>query len=237
MNKLGATSIPIHLRDHGLHSGDRMTREEFHHIYKSTPEDFRAELVGGVVYVASPVKIGHGRNHAFLVSLFCEYEGATPGVEMSDNTTVSLGDDAEPQPDLYMRILPEFGGQSKTSAKDYVEGPPELIAEVALTSHSIDLHDKRRDYARHGVLEYMVLSLREKKFRWFDLRRNRETPIDADGICRARCFPGLWIDVEALLRQNRKRLMRTLKQGLKSAEHASFVAKLAAAERKLRKHK
>ena len=217
-----------------LHSGDRMTREEFHRIYESMPEDFRAELVGGVVFVASPLKIGHGRNHAFLVSVFCEYEDATPGVEMSDHTTVCLGDDAEPQPDLYMRILPEFGGQSKTSAEDYVEGAPELIAEVALSNRSIDLNDKRKDYSRHGVLEYMVLSLREKKFRWFDLRRNRELSIDTDGICRARCFPGLWIDVEALLCQNRKRLMRTLKQGQKSPEYAVFVAKLAAAQRKLR---
>jgi hypothetical protein len=30
-----------------LHSGDKMTQEEFHRIYSQMPEDFQAELVGG----------------------------------------------------------------------------------------------------------------------------------------------------------------------------------------------
>src|SRR5688572_32911518 len=83
-----------------LHSGDHMTREEFHRIYSQMPEDFRAELVGGVVYVASPLKRRHGKTHMLLRSVFAAYEGATPGVDASDNTTVLLGDESEPQPDL-----------------------------------------------------------------------------------------------------------------------------------------
>jgi Uma2 family endonuclease len=225
------------LQTHGLYSGDRMNRDEFHRIYESTPDNFKAELVGGVVYVASPLKIEHGKNHLPLASVFFAFKASTLGVETGDNTTILLGDDAEPQPDLYMRILPEFGGQSKTSADDYVDGAPELLAEIALSSHSLDLHDKREDYARHGVLEYLVLSLQEKKLRWFDLQKNRELPIDPDGICRVHSFPGLWIDVTALLREDHKRLMRTLNQGLKSAEHANFVARLGAAHRKPRKRK
>ena len=39
-----------------LHTGDRMTREEFHRIYQQMPEDFEAELIGGTVYVGSPLK-------------------------------------------------------------------------------------------------------------------------------------------------------------------------------------
>jgi hypothetical protein len=39
-----------------LHSGDRLSREEFHRLYSEMPEGFRAELIGGIVYVASPLK-------------------------------------------------------------------------------------------------------------------------------------------------------------------------------------
>lgn len=50
-----------------------------------------------------------------------------------------LGPNTEPQPDVYLRILPEHGGQSATTADDYVEGPPELIVEVSYSSWSLDL--------------------------------------------------------------------------------------------------
>ena len=105
-----------------LHNGDRMSRAEFHRLYEKTPEGFKAELVGGIVYVASPLRIRHGTNHLFLGGTFFLYQGATPGVEAGDNTTILLGDEGEPQPDLYLRILPEYGGQSRTSPDDYVEG-------------------------------------------------------------------------------------------------------------------
>src|SRR5437016_8322564 len=162
-----------------LHSGDRMNREEFHRIYETMPEDFRAELIGGIVYVASPLRRRHGTSHLQLGSLFGVYEVQTPGVEAADNATILLGDEGEPQPDLYLRILPEFGGQSRTTADDYVEGAPELLAEIAHSSRAIDLHAKRDDYARYGVVEYLVVCLRERQLRWFDLRANQELSPDA----------------------------------------------------------
>jgi len=193
------------------------------------PEDFRAELIGGIVYVASPLKRRHGTNHVCLTTVFGTYEGNTPGVEAGDNATILLGDKGEPQPDLYLRILPEFGGQSRTTEDDYVAGAPELHAEIALTSRSIDLNQKRVDYARYGVLEYLVVCVREKLLRWFDLRADQELQPDADGVFRIRVFPGLWIHGEALFAKDYQRLMATLGQGLATAEHSAFVVRLAAA--------
>ena len=141
-----------------------------------------------------------------------------------------LGDESEPQPDLYLRILQAFGGQSRTSADDYVEGAPELIAEIAYSSRSLDLHAKRRDYRRHGVLEYFVLAPKEQKLFWFDLKADQDVSAAGDGIVRARTFPGLWVDPAALFRRDYLALMSTLQQGLASPEHAEFVRKLAAAE-------
>src|SRR3954453_4071177 len=132
----GPTPPPTEVPE--LHNGDRMSADEFHRIYTRMPKGFKAELVGGVVYVASPLKIGHGVNHNFLSVLLGTYAGHTPGVKCGDNTTVRLGDAGEPQPDLYLRILPEFGGQSTTTADDYVGGAPEFIVEIAHSSRAID---------------------------------------------------------------------------------------------------
>lgn len=211
-----------------LHSGDRMGREEFHRLYERTPEGFKAELIGGTVFVASPLKLRHGTSHPLLASLLVAYQARTPGVETGDNVTVLLGDEGEPQPDLFLRVLPEFGGLSRTTPDEYVEGPPELVAEITHSRRAIDLHAKLDDYRRYGVPEYLVWDLGEPRLRWFDLAADRELQPDADGVYRVRTFPGLWVHGEALLARDYQRLMQTLEHGLATAEHAAFVAKLAA---------
>jgi Uma2 family endonuclease len=211
-----------------LHNGDRMTQPEFHRIYEQMPENFKAELIGGIVYVASPLKRQHDTSHLVWGTVFATYVLNTPGVEAGDNTTILLGEENEPQPDLYMRILPECGGQSRTTKDEYIRGAPELVAEVAVSSRSIDLHGKRDDYRRYGVREYLVLCVREQELRWFDLRADEELVPDADGVIRVHCFPGLWIDMKALLNLDR-RLLTVLEQGLASPEHAAFVQALAGA--------
>lgn len=210
-----------------LHSGDRMNRREFHEIYSQMPESFRAELVGGIVYVASPLRIPHGQSDPLLITLFSIYSARTPGTQVCSNTTVLLGEDAEPQPDVLLRVLPEYGGQSETTADQYVKGAPELIAEIAHSSRALDLGGKLSDYARHGVKEYLVLSLDDQHLHWFDLAANRELTPDADGILKMRTFPGLWVDRDGLLSRDMPRLINTLDRGLAAPEHNAFANKLA----------
>jgi Uma2 family endonuclease len=211
-----------------LCNGDQMSREEFHQLYSQMPEDFKAELIGGIVYVASPVSRSHGKPQLFLGNVLGTYELATPGVDASDNTTLLLGKKSEPQPDLYLRILPECGGQSKTTEDEYIDGAPEFVLEIAHTSRAIDLHGKKKDYARHGVLEYLVHCVKEKQMQWIDLSSGAELQPDADGIYRVRTFPGLWIDGRALFAKDYAKLMTTLHEGLASPEHAAFVRDLDA---------
>ena len=99
-----------------LESGDRLTRAEFERRYQATPEKFKAELIEGVVYVASPVRSFHGVPHADLVTWLGVYRTATPGVSVADNTTTRLDLDNEPQPDALLRI--EIGGISTISAQE-----------------------------------------------------------------------------------------------------------------------
>ena len=91
-----------------LHNGDRMKRAEFHRMYEQMPKRFKAELIGGIVYLASPLRRRHGTHHVRMSVVFGLYEGQTPGVEAGDNATVILSDDDEPQPDLFLRILPQY---------------------------------------------------------------------------------------------------------------------------------
>ena len=179
----------------------------------------------------SPLRIAHGTKHGRLGMLFGLYSARTPGVETGDNATVMLGDESEPQPDLYLRILPGHGGQSRTSDDGYVEGAPELVAEVALSSRAIDLHAKRDDYRKNGVIEYLVYCVKPPALRWFDLRTNQELSPDSDGVYRLRTFPGLWINGRALISDDATQLLTTLDAGIASAEHAAFVQRLAAAKR------
>jgi len=212
-----------------LENGDRLDQKTFHERYAAMPAQVRAELIGGIVYMTSPQKKRHARAQATLVWWLGEYETATAGTEVLVNSTDILGPESEPEPDACLLILPEYGGQTREDKDGYLHGAAELNAEVSWATESIDLHRKKRDYEKAGVREYIVVALRQQQVFWFVRRRGkfRELAPGKDGVIRSEVFPGLWLDADALLRHDRKRLLAVLRQGLASPEHAAFVAKLA----------
>ncbi len=211
-----------------LRDGDRLSRDEFECRYLETPESIKAELIEGVVHVASPVRNElHGVPHARVVTWLCVYEAGTPGVQTSDNATVRLDWDNEPQPDASLRILPEFGGQSRNE-DGYVALAPEWVGEIAGSSASYDLHDKLEAYRRNGVREYFVWRTEDAALDWFIHRGGRYEPLatGADGLLRSEVFPGLWLDPAALLAGDLRRVLEVLNAGLVSPEHEVFVSQL-----------
>jgi Uma2 family endonuclease len=214
-----------------LHNGDRLTQAEFHRRYEAYPDDVKFELVGGIVYMASPLRRDHGQQHTELNGLLWLYKNDTPGVEVLDNATTILGEESEPQPDISVRILPQFGGQSHTTSRNYVRGAPEFLVEIAHSMRSMDLHQKRHDYQRAGVCEYLVVCIEEQELHWFSFKRRRAIIADEYGIYRSGVFPGLWLDGRALLALDAARALEVLQQGLASPEHAAFVKRLQAARR------
>ena len=211
-----------------LEAGDHLDQATFHKRYEALPSEFRAELIGGIVFVPSPLRKEHGRHHALVMGWLINYWIATPGTETLDNATAILGDFSEPQPDAALIIEPAYGGQTSLSTDGYMLGPPELIVEVASSSESIDLHAKRRDYEQAGVLEYVVVVLRQRVVRWFVLQEGvfREVSAGAGGIFTSMVFPGLWLHAPALLQLNGRQVMDTLRQGLETPAHAAFVRQL-----------
>lgn len=213
-----------------LESGDHLTRAEFERRYLASPHIRKAELIEGVVYVASPVRATrHGRPHGIIMTWLGVYCAATPGVDLLDNATVRLDADNEPQPDALLRIEPEVGGNSSISEDDYIEGAPELIVEVAASSASYDLNDKLNAYRRNGVREYIVWQMYENKVDWFVLQEGRYVSLIADerGIIRSEVFPGLWLSVNGLRQGNRAEILEVLQSGLATLEHQAFVERLS----------
>ncbi len=213
-----------------LESGDRLTRAEFERRYAATPHVKKAELIEGVVYMPSPVKIEHSRKHGQIILWIGAYQIATPGTDFGDNATIHLEADNVLQPDAFLRLETASGGASRISDDDFVEGPPELIAEIAASSASYDLYDKKDVYRRNGVQEYVVWRVYDKALDWFYLEDgdyHRLAPDAApDGdvrILRSRVFPGLHLAVDALLGSDMATVLATLKQGVESEAHATFV--------------
>src|SRR5262245_45215074 len=226
------TAKPHMAIQHGvppLENGDRLTRDEFERRYEAMPHLKKAELIEGVVYVPSPVRYRHhGAPHAHLISWLGQYAAGTPDVEVSDNSTVRLDLDNEPQPDALLLIDPARGGQTRFSTDDYIEGSLELVAEVASSSVSYDLHAKLHVYRRNGVREYLVWRVLEREIDWFVLRDGQyeRMPVDTQGLLRSEVFPGLWLDPAALVRGDLTTVLAIVQQGLASPEHGAFVTRL-----------
>jgi Uma2 family endonuclease len=212
-----------------LESGDRLTREEFERRYEAMPQLKKAELIEGVVYVASPLRYEkHGKPHSYIIGWLIAYCAVTPGVEPADNTTVRLDLDNESQPDALLRIEESCGGQSRISEDDYVEGAPELIVEIAASSASYDLHDKKKAYRRNGVQEYIVWQVAEEKVSWFSLQGGEYLILDPDeaGVIRSRIFPGLNLKVTSLLRADLAQVLAEVHKGVGTQVHQVFVEQL-----------
>lgn len=212
-----------------LENGDRLTRTEFERRYHAMPNQTKAELIEGIVYMASPLRITqHGEPHARIMLWLGFYQTFTPNLQLGDNSTVRLEADNEPQPDALLRI--KIGGQSTISEDGYVEGAPELIAEVASSSASYDLHQKLNVYRRHQVQEYLVWRVDDSQFDWFRLNNEEYIQLEpnGDGVICSQTFPGLWLDKTALLSGDLAKVLAILQLGLATPEHQTFVEQLSA---------
>ena len=204
-----------------LSSGDKLSREEFLRLWDAHPEIKRAELIGGIVYMPSPLSIDHGDKDLDVHGWICLYKSHTHGTAGGANTTTFLLDDS-PQPDANLRLLPDFGGRSTVEmrkGKRYLAGIPELFAEICVSSDDHDLHQKLDLYQTVGIPEYLAVLVHEHEIRWHILDNGvyqLSLAPDSDGIHRSRVFPGLWLDGAALLSGDMARVLAKLDEGLRS---------------------
>ena len=225
---------PKHVAVPPLVDGERLDRATFHERYEAMPPETRAELIGGIVHMASPVSHGHVRSDKRVGYWLAHYDRYTPGLGGGPNGTVMLDEAGEPQPDQMLFISEGLGGLTRL-VDGYVAGAPELIVEVGKSTRKKDLGIKKADYERAGVPEYLFVGLDPGEIRWFIPRDGRYVDLlpGPDGLIRSEIFPGLWLDPAALIADDVEPLMAALELGLASPEHAAFVARLAQAKAKL----
>ncbi|NHZ72470.1 MAG: Uma2 family endonuclease [Aquificales bacterium] len=222
----GKTAVPHPLP---LENGARLSRAEFERRYAAMPHVKKTELIEGVVYMPSPVHFqSHSEPHADIIGWLTIFRAATPGVRLGDNATVRLDIDNEVQPDTLLRLNPELGGASRISSDDYIEGSPELIVEISASSASYDLYEKKNVYRRNGVQEYLVWRVYDEALDWFQLREGEYHQIqpDENGMIRSQVFPGLHLDVTALLTGDLPAVLAAVKAGTETDEHIAFGQRL-----------
>jgi Uma2 family endonuclease len=220
--KNGANNLPP------LENGDHLTRLEFHRRYEAMPENVKAELIEGVVYMASPVSMKHGIPHGRIMNWLGFYSTATAGTDFADNVTLIVDFDNEPQPDAVLYVKKEFGGNSFINSDSYLEGSPELIVEIAASSKSYDLHTKKRVYQRNGVKEYIVWRVLDEAIDWFVLENGEYVQVytNEENIIESRFFIGLRLNVKAMIENDLATVLADLQRGLKTKKHKEFISKL-----------
>jgi Uma2 family endonuclease len=213
-----------------LENGDRLSRNEFERRYTESLDIKKAELIEGVVYVASPLRFQrHAEPHAKLMIWLGNYQIYTPGIKLGIEPTIRLDQDNEPQPDGVLLIDESLGGKSRITDDDYIEGAPELVAEIAASSAAYDLYDKKKAYKRNGIQEYLVWQSLENKLDWFGLHDSEYILLqpDTEGIIKSQVMPGLWLSVTALLAGDMVKVLEVLQTGLNSPEHTEFLQRLS----------
>jgi hypothetical protein len=177
-----------------LENGDRLTRAEFERRYDAMPGLKKAELIGGVVHMPSPVRFDiHAEQHGWLIGWAFHYAAFTRGVRLGDNALTRLTEVDEPQPDVALFADAASHSLARIDDEGYLAGSPDLLGEIAASSVSIELGAKFDAYRAAGVREYIVWQVLDSVLDWFILRGSKFLPLapGTDGILRSEVFPGL----------------------------------------------
>jgi Uma2 family endonuclease len=151
--------------------------------------------------VASPTRHQqHDKPAAMMRGWIFAYHSLHPETEIGNDATIVLDVDNEVQPDAFL-FLRDDPASPQVNDEGYLEGAPQLVVEVAASSMSRDLGDKLQAYRRNGVREYVVWRVEDVAIDWFRLQDGDYVRVDpdVDGVVESVVFPGLRLDVPAML--------------------------------------
>ena len=177
---------------------EQITFDEFCGIIR---EDQKADLINGVIYMASPPAFEHENLFGFLLAVLRIYvreEGL--GHVLGSRAAMKLSEIDAPEPDLMFvskAKLPHSKGKALFGAADLV------IELVSPGSRHLDLIEKRDLYAKFGVREYWVIdAFRQTACFWKNSGNGLiDIPIDHMGVIRSAVIPGFWLRVDWLFAQ------------------------------------
>jgi Uma2 family endonuclease len=158
------------------------------------PDGEKADLLDGVIYMASPESIEHHDIYGWLYRLICDYleEMQILGRLFGSRVAFRLGRRHGPEPDLAY-VAPDHLDRIRPG---YVIGPPDWAAEiVSPESVERDYLQKRRLFERAGVSEYWIIDAARKQI--LCLRRSSHGRLKAVKIkgdkLESAVIEGFWV--------------------------------------------
>ncbi len=157
-------------------------------------EDQKADLIDGVIYMASPENIDANDLFGWLfavMSIFAEERKL--GRIFGSRVACRLDDHNAPEPDILF-VRREHDDRVHRGG---VEGAPDLAIEiVSPESVERDYEDKRKKYQRFCVSEYWIIDEEEKSILLLRLSsRGRYREIKPrGGVLRSEVLTGFWLD-------------------------------------------
>ena len=166
--------------------------------YMALPDDVRAELIGGELYVTPSPTSGHQTVLQELhLALAPPVKARSLGRVFFAPLDVHLPTGDIVQPDvLFVREANAAIGQ------DWIRGVPDLVVEVISTTHAErDRIVKRRVYEQAGVPEYWLVDPGSRSVEVFRLEAGAYRPagyLEGRGTVRSPLLPGVEVEVEGL---------------------------------------
>lgn len=163
------------------------------------PDGHKADLIDGVIYMASPDSLPANSIGIFLSHLIDGYisEKGIAGFVYSSRVACRFDNHNGPEPDvLYVR--PE---RSDILEETCVRGAPDIAVEiVSRDSRHRDYNDKRQLYERAGVAEYWIIDPLQTRCEFLRLKDGRYEfiPLERNSIFRSQVIPGFWLNVDWL---------------------------------------
>lgn len=174
-------------------------------------EHEKADLINGVIYMASPESIEDNDLGGWLYAIIRNYiEEFELGKVYYTRVAYRINDKNGPEPDV--------GFVSKTRLdqleRGHVEGPPDVAVEiVSPDSVHRDYVLKRGLYERSGVKEYWIIDPDERRTTFLRRVRGkfREVAVK-DSIFHSQALPDFWLDVRWLWAKPLPRVRKIMDQ-------------------------
>lgn len=192
-NEAGETPMNSAVRT----ADDLVTVEQF---YRLIPDGQKADLLDGVIYVASPDSLRANQLTSFVEFLIKGFSLARGlgGEVLVSRFAFTLTPIRAPEPDVaYVR-----SERRHLLGPTGMNGGPDIAVEiVSRESRTRDYGEKKRIYEEAEVTEYWIIDPLQRRVEFNRIRDGRYelVPLEENRIFRSSVIHGFWLDVNWLL--------------------------------------
>lgn len=174
--------------------------------------DRKADLIDGVIYMASPENTEAADLYGWLFRIIGDYvEEQGLGKIYGSRVAFKLAEDQSPEPDIAFVSTARL-----TNVRPgHVQGPPDLAIEiVSPDSIERDYVKKREQYRTAGVREYWIIDEITHSVLLLRLsaRGSYRAVKPVKGVLHSQALPGFWLRTNWLWQGPRPKVLDVLKQ-------------------------